>query len=65
MIKRERELNQLAARYGFGPVKRTGSGHYVTEHLRSRRKAFLSFSPSSSGALQAIEKQLKKASEDR
>jgi len=67
VIKRERELNEIARRHGFGPLQRTSGGHYVTQHLITRRKVFVSFSNSGSGSklLQLFESDLRKANEGR
>jgi hypothetical protein len=35
-----RELNELAARYGFGEAELTRGGHLVVQHLTNHRKVF-------------------------
>jgi hypothetical protein len=40
-LKHVREINELAARYGFGEAERTRGDHLVVQHRTNHRKVFI------------------------
>lgn len=59
-----RELNELAARYGFGPATPTRGGHLAFRHS-SGAVVHTGSSPSDFNARKALEAEFKKVNEGR
>lgn len=68
MIKRLRELNEVAARYGFGPGEQTPSGRFMFTHSETGAKVYVGFNQVSGGrggrSMQVFEADLKRALTD-